>query len=89
MIKIYERGSKEYKALEAAAALMSALDPRHNYYVQTVYFDYGQDWMWTTICTEENYDGSYQALCPRDHELITDVGNLDAITQAVRRALKK
>lgn len=86
MIKIYERGSKEYKALEAAAALMSALDPKTDYYVQTVYFDLGQDWMWTTVCADSGT--TYQALCPRDHELITDVGNLDAITQAVRQALK-
>lgn len=42
---------------------------------------------WAAVCADSGT--TYQALCPRDHELITDVGNLDAITQAVRQALKK
>lgn len=92
MIKVYEKDSKEYKALEAAAALMNVMsktvEKGIKFTVQDVYFDLGQDWMWTTISAKNKDGNTWQVLCPRDHELITDVGNIDAITQAIRQALR-
>lgn len=71
----YKRGTKEYTALEAAAKLLELASPNGTKYrVEDCYFDYGQKWMWTTIVAYKP-DGNYwQALCPRDHEHITDYG---------------
>lgn len=46
-----ERGSREYKNLEAVAKMLEAVSPNEaEYVVEDVYFDCGQNWMWTTIC---------------------------------------
>jgi len=69
-IKIFPRDSKEHKLLELAAALLTVKSPTQcRYYVGETYFDYGQDWMWTTILCNAS-DGSYQALSPKAQELI-------------------
>ena len=48
---VIKRGTREYKSLEAVAKLLEAVSPNEaEYVVEDVYFDYGQDWMWTTIC---------------------------------------
>lgn len=36
-----------------------------NYTVRDVYLDFGQDWVWTTICTD-----THQVLDPREWKLI-------------------
>ena len=92
MIKIYERGSKEYKALEAAAALMSAMDLTHDYFVTTAFYNWEDEVVWTTVKAESKKnndpDAYYDAICKEEHDLITEVGTLESITQAVRQALK-
>lgn len=45
-----EIGSREYKNLEAVAKMLEAVSPNEAIYeVSDCYFDYGQNWMWTTI----------------------------------------
>lgn len=73
-IKVFRPESKEYKALCATAALMNFADEEKTYVVRDVYFDYGQDWFWTTIIARK-YDNksivsSWQALNPREQEEI-------------------
>ena len=69
-IKIFPRDSKEHKLLELAAALLTVKSPnQYRYYVGETYFDYGQDWKWTTILCEDGSHG-YQALSPKAQELI-------------------
>lgn len=70
-IKVYPQGSEERMLLEAVAQSLTRKSPRgFRYYVGETYFDYGQDWKWTTILVEGGITGSYQALCPREHEEI-------------------
>ena len=47
----YPEDKKELDNLSMAAKIMTALacDNNIEYVVQDCYFDYGQDWMWTTI----------------------------------------
>lgn len=77
LIRTYEPDTEEYKKLMTASTILTAISPKGiTYTVDDTWFDYGQNWMWTTIIA---YDpstsfGSYQALCPRDYEniLLTD-----------------
>ncbi len=67
-IEIFEKGSEERKSLELMASILTFLSPgRRQYYVGETYFDYGQDWKWTTILAEHrtSFSDSYQALYPR------------------------
>lgn len=83
MITTYAEGTKERTALEAAAALLEVASPNGTpYFVEDTYFDAGQDWKWTTIVAYGK-NGTWQALNPREHELITDIGTVEAIFQAV------
>lgn len=66
-IKVFSRNSNEHKRLELAAQLMTMFS-RHGYqyYVEDeVYFDYGQDWKWTTILVNTN-GATVQVCSPRD-----------------------
>lgn len=63
--KTISYGTKEYKNLEAVAKILEALSPnRARYEVENVYFDIGQDWMWTTIVRYEYRE--CQILTPRE-----------------------
>lgn len=87
-IKRFPKGSDEYKRLEAAAAMLNVKSPtKSRYYVGETYFDFGQDWMWTTVLCDSNskWGGGYQALNPREQEeiLMCDMAELDGITNDV------
>lgn len=59
------RNEKEYTKLEIVAKLLEFASPNNaKYVVEDVYFDYGQDWMWTTICRRGYRD--CQVLSPRE-----------------------
>ena len=71
VICIFEKGTEEYKKLEAVAAMLTAFSPnKRRYYVGETYFDYGQDWKWTTVLCEGGEWGAYQALYPAQQEKI-------------------
>lgn len=72
-IKVFLPCSREHANLRKASAILTALNERNiEYKVEETYFDFGQDWKWTTIIAHDPKCtfGSYQALCPRDHEKI-------------------
>ena len=78
IIRTYEAGSKEYKRLERAASILTDLSPKgRSYHVEDTYFDFGQNWMWTTITYESGEWGSVQALNPRDFEKILTYDSLE------------
>lgn len=82
----FPAGSDEYKRLSAAAAMLTVKSPKKSrYYVGETYFDYGQDWKWTTVLCDGSEWGSYQALNPREQEeiLLCDMSELDKITNEV------
>lgn len=84
MIRTYGFDEKEYTALKAAADLLTVASPHGTVYtVGDTYFDIGQDWMWTTIIARRTNGTSWQALNPREHSLITDIGTVESIFQAV------
>ena len=79
-------GTDERKKLSVAAAVLTAKSPNgYRYYVGETYFDYGQDWMWTTVLCEGDHWGGYQALNPREQEeiLLADVNEIPAICDGV------
>ena len=70
-IRVYPQGGEEWMLLEAVAQALTRKSPRGwRYYVGETYFDYGQDWSWTTILCDGGITGSHQALNPREHEEI-------------------
>lgn len=69
MIKVFPEGSASRERLKTAASLLSAFSPdKRTYYVSETYFDFGQDWKWTTILCNGSKWGDYQALNPRNQE---------------------
>ena len=70
-IRIYRKDENAYKMLEKACMILTATSATNTtYMVEETYFDFGQDWKWTTIIAHRPDGTSYQALCPRDHEKI-------------------
>lgn len=54
--------------------------------IENIYFDFGQDWMWTTIVVTDEEDDSeitrsWQALSPRDWELIVTCDSISKLTE--------
>lgn len=80
VIKVYE---PEYSNFKAVAALLEATSPNGaRYIVEDVYLDYGQNWMWTTICREGYMD--CQVLNPREWELVYMADSLDDLYKAAK-----
>ena len=67
-----EIGSDEEKKLVAVAKMLEAVSPNgYRYEVEVTYFDYGQDWLWTTIIRhDDNKDYNVQVLNPKEWEHI-------------------
>lgn len=78
IIKIYKTHTTEYKKLDLLLKALNILKEENNldvdFYISDVYFDYGQNWMWTTIlCKYKDCIGlnsSYQILNPAQYEKI-------------------
>ena len=86
-IKRYGKNTIEYAKLNLAASIFSYLAKEMDLKIQLfevteVYFDYGQDWWWTTIHT---IDGKFQVLNPREHKeiLLADEANIYNICKEI------
>lgn len=88
-IEVYEKGSDGYTRLQAAADVIQVFSG-HPTYVKDVYFDFGADWVWTTIVTERADDSSdsYQMLDPVQQEKLT-TGDIEEYTETVRELVEK
>ncbi len=76
-----EYKTKEYAKLEAVAGMLTSFSPNNAVYeVEDVYFDYGQDWVWTTICRHGYHD--CQVLNPRQWETIIMASTIAEIIDA-------
>ena len=77
---------QELNMLQAAASMFAAFSPNNYIYkVRGTYFDYGQDWMWTTIiCEDPSRDASWQVLSPRQWENILTAQNEAELVDVVR-----
>lgn len=77
LLKTYEYGTPEFERLSIAAQVLTAISPhKYKYRVEDTYFDFGQDWMWTTIIAYRPDGESYQALDPVRHVQILNSENL-------------
>ena len=85
-IKVWSRGSDEYKRLQAAAELVS-LYGNCECHVGETYFDFGQDWKWTTILVDS--PSEFQLLNPRDHELICKADSASELGKVVDSILRE
>ena len=69
----FDKGTSEYEKLQIVALMLTNRSPlKYRYEVGETYFDFGQDWMWTTILCRGNEWGGYQALNPREQEEILE-----------------
>ena len=83
-ITTFEKGSEEYEKLQIAALMLTNRSPRgYRYEVGETYFDFGQDWMWTTILCRGDEWGGYQALNPREQEEIILSDTYDEMVKTV------
>lgn len=78
-IRTFTPDTPEYNRLARAAQILTAASPRkYKYQVEDTYFDFGQNWLWTTIICYRPDGESYQALYPADQEAILTTDNLIA-----------
>lgn len=83
MERVLNKNEAEYRRLQAAASLLQAYNKNgFTYEVKDVYFDFGQDWMWTTIVCYGN-DSSWQALSPREWTEITCAATMEQLVSEV------
>lgn len=87
------KDSREYKNLKRAADIMTAMSEEGCYYiVEDCYFDYGQNWMWTTIIeinpNEEGILRSCQAVNPRDWKLIVAAETKEELLEIMKKIIK-
>lgn len=84
-IKRYRSDAPEYDKLRRAANILTGLSPNGwSYYVDETYFDFGQNWKWTTILchrTGRGFTDTYQALSPAAQErvILSPVAELPAV----------
>lgn len=68
-IRLIDNDEVEYKKLTALAEFLTAKSPRHyEYYVGNTYFDFGQNWLWTTVLCRTLFGSTYQAINAREQE---------------------
>jgi len=51
--------------------------------LKDIYFDYGQNWMYTAFITTDfadEHENSWQSFCPRDWELIVNTDSVEKLT---------
>lgn len=79
-IRIYPNGTEEREALQRLADVLTIASKNGiTYHVEETYFDYGQNWKWTTICAYRPDGASWQILNPRNHaEIIAGKETLQA-----------
>lgn len=84
-IREFTKDSPEYHRLEQASAeINKAVEPEATTSVGETYFDYRQDWAWTTILAKSDRLGEWQALNPRQQEAILSDNNMkDAIDEVI------
>ena len=83
-IKVFSPDSIEYNRLAAAAAMMTAFSGGGIFYdVGITYFDFGQDWKWTTILAQRDNGDSWQAINPAMQEKIIFTNTPEQLAAAV------
>ena len=81
MERTLEKNERGYKNLIAVAAILEAQSEHDaKYVVKTVYFDFGQNWLWTTICREGYRE--CQVLSPKQWGMVVDALSIADLAKA-------
>lgn len=89
VIDEFSRYSDEYEKLDRVSTFLTAMSPnKYYYYVGNTYFDFGQDWKWTTILAKTPRGDSYQALNPRQQEDILLAKSDEELEKIAKQILK-
>lgn len=88
--RVLNPNSKEdenlYIRMEAVASILTAYSPNNAIYkVENVYLDYGQRWMWTTICRYRFRE--CQILCPRDWQNIMEADTKEKLYKVIEEII--
>ena len=93
-ITIWANNTIEYKRLELFKSMLDVIIAENNFpiaiTIQTIYFDIGQSWLWTTIiATKLNSNScinSYQLLYPANHEKVIwgDMHDILEVAQEIK-----
>ena len=84
-IKVFGADAPERDKLNRLAYILTGISPRgYKYRVEETYFDFGQDWKWTTIIAHGDV-GSYQALNPAEQEkiILSDISDFPRIAREI------
>lgn len=86
VLRTYSKDSKEYKALQKFCDELNSKSTKTKYYLKDIYFDYGQNWMYTAIIAdssdENSVSGTWQAVTPREYEkIIYNNGKADDVLE--------
>lgn len=92
--RVIEVGTKEYKNMMAVAKMLEAVSSNEiRYEVENCYFDYGQDWMQTTIIAHNDKESgilsSYQAITPKEWGHIVFAQTADDLAECVNEITGK
>lgn len=79
-IRIYDKTEPEYQKLQIFANIVNNFldNTPFNVTVENTYFDFGQDWKYTTLITHNHikHNDTWQSVCPRDYEIIIDCDSI-------------
>lgn len=73
-LKVFTKRSKEYKRLKQFVTILNAMSNHLRFSIETIYFDMGSDWKYTTIIAhnpdEVGVLSRWQALNPKQQKTI-------------------
>lgn len=92
--KILERNSDEYRNLSRASDMLNQLigaspipEKTITFEPKDIYFDFGLNWMWTSIVATQQPDDSWQCLSPKRWGEIITAKSHDELLTAVRETI--
>lgn len=85
VISEYRKGSEEYKRLETAKSMIETFTTV-KLEIKTIYFDFGQKWMYTALCVSK--PNEYQLFNPRDYALIVRGSYIEFINVVTSTIIK-
>lgn len=74
----YQVGSQERLRLESVANMLNIFCNNHTFKVKETYFDFGQNWKWTTIICDD-----FQLLSPAMQQVLL-VADYDVLADAIK-----
>lgn len=87
-IRIYNKEEKQYSKLKILASIIeyvvrNVYDANVTIEVEETYFDFGQDWKWTTLIAYRgnvSNNDTYQMLSPKHMDMLTEANDIKDIT---------